>query len=153
MSTSFFEPPYPIKFRANAWIFPAKQIMVPVVMSPALIVLFYADLKAKRLNVLEGPTSATSSGPAATIESRSPLQIFIKICSAIDAFGLILLGFSWTLILLPFTLSASASNGYKNRECLVSRITGSHIDECLTYSFAHCHVRCWRRFANCICGV
>lgn len=127
--------------------------MVPVVMSPALIVLFYADLKAKRLNVLEGPTSATSSGPAATIESRSPLQIFIKICSAIDAFGLILLGFSWTLILLPFTLSASAGNGYKNRECLVLRITERHIDEYHFHSFAHCHVCCRRRFVDCVCGV
>lgn len=83
--------------------------MVPVVMSPALVVLFYADIKAKRLNVLEG-TSTT-----ADIDSRSPLQVLYKICSAIDAFGLVLLGFSWTLILLPFTLSASAADGYKNR--------------------------------------
>lgn len=84
-------------------------------MSPALIVLFYADIKAKRLNVLEGP-SAVTSGLAARIDSRSPLKVLMKIWSAIDAFGLILLGFAWTLLLLPFTLSASANNGYSNRE-------------------------------------
>lgn len=84
-------------------------------MSPALMVLFYADIKAKRLNVLEGP-SAVTSGAAAHIEGRSPLKILLKIFSAIDAFGLILLGFAWTLLLLPFTLSASANNGYNNRE-------------------------------------
>lgn len=89
--------------------------MVPVVMSPALVVLFYADLKAKKLIALEGPTADTS-GPAATVtETRSTLQVLIKICSAIDALGLVLLGFSWTLILLPFTLSASAADGYQNR--------------------------------------
>lgn len=92
--------------------------MVPVVMAPALVVLFYADIKAKRLLVVEGPLPATPLGLTAKIESRSPWQILLTIWSAIDAFGLILLGFSWTLVLLPFTLSASANDGYKNRTSL-----------------------------------
>lgn len=99
-----------------------QQIIVPVVMSPALVVLFYADIKAKRLHVLEGPAAVTS-GVAARIESRSPLKILIKIWSAIDAFGLILLGFAWTLLLLPFTLSASANNGYNNGEQLCCSVS------------------------------
>lgn len=97
-----------------------KKIMVPVVMAPALVVLFYADIKAKKLHVLDNPTADTASGPTPVIESRSPLQVLIKIFSAIDALGLILLGFSWTLILLPFTLSASAADGYNNRMSLPS---------------------------------
>jgi hypothetical protein len=34
----------------------------------------------------------------------------------IDGFGLILLGFAFSLILLPFSLAAGADHGYKNRE-------------------------------------
>lgn len=33
-----------------------------------------------------------------------------------DAFGLLILTFAWCLMLLPFTLSAGADNGYKNRK-------------------------------------
>lgn len=87
--------------------------MVPVAMSPALAVLFYADIKGRRIAAADR-SSNTADEPAP--ESRSPVVVAMKIWSALDAFGLILLAFSWTLILLPFTLAAGAVDGYRNRE-------------------------------------
>jgi hypothetical protein len=50
-------------------------------------------------------------------EPRKPfVRAAMEYLDKMDAFGLLLLTFAWCLMLLPFTLSASADNGYKNRE-------------------------------------
>lgn len=86
---------------------------MPVVMAPALMVLFWADLKAKHNGIASGLTRAHLH------EKKTVWQHTKDFCIAIDAFGLILLGFSWTLALLPFTLKSSAAGGYKNRKSLL----------------------------------
>lgn len=37
----------------------------------------------------------------------------------INALGLLLMGFAFAMILLPFTLVYNAENGYQNRECFL----------------------------------
>lgn len=92
-------------------------IMMPVVMAPALCVLFWADIKAKRAHILSFSASGYSARTAKA-ERKSWLRLVYEFCVKIDALGLVLLGFSWSLILLPFTLKSSASGGYKNRALL-----------------------------------
>lgn len=41
-----------------------------------------------------------------------------------DAAGLILLGFAWSLILLPFTLAYSANGGWKNASMIAMEVVG-----------------------------
>ncbi|TKW57478.1 Siderophore iron transporter 3 [Colletotrichum tanaceti] len=41
-----------------------------------------------------------------------------------DAFGLVLLGFGWTLLLLPFSLKTYADHGWRNRSLVAMMVTG-----------------------------
>lgn len=51
-------------------------------------------------------------------DARTWIQMALHYWSIIDAFGLILLGTGWSLLLLPFTLYTTAENGWKNRKSL-----------------------------------
>ena len=42
----------------------------------------------------------------------------------IDAFGLILLGFGWSLLLLPFSLKTYADGGWKNPSMIAMMVVG-----------------------------
>jgi hypothetical protein len=112
-------------------------IIVPVAMAPALVILFWADRKAKKnqgetwrrtldetsfLTMTNGPprnaalATSLSYSPPET-QRRTMLQTTLYWWSRIDGFGLILLGTGFSLILLPFTLYTRADNGWKNRGC------------------------------------
>jgi hypothetical protein len=56
----------------------------------------------------------------------------------IDAFGLLQLGFAFALLLSPFTLSATAIGGYKNRKSL--RVDSANTNTSLSHRHA-CHRR------------
>jgi len=59
-------------------------------------------------------------------ESQQPwTRKAINVFHELDAFGLILLGFGWTLLLLPFSLQAGADNGYKNPSLIAMFVVGS----------------------------
>lgn len=47
---------------------------------------------------------------------RSLVGAAINLWSLLDAFGLLLMGTGFTLILLPFTLYTTAAGGFKNRK-------------------------------------
>lgn len=50
-------------------------------------------------------------------ESRSSfITSALKLWSLLDAFGLLLMGTGFTLILLPFTLYTTATGGFRNRK-------------------------------------
>jgi hypothetical protein len=89
-------------------------IIMPIVVAPALCVLFYADIQAQKMAI--GKHSAEETAKRA---GRSWFELAIELLSEMDGFGLLLLGTSWTLLLLPFTLAAGAENGYKNRKFTV----------------------------------
>lgn len=94
-------------------------IMVPVCISPAIGVMFWGDRRAKRLGALSIASSSYArrqvlagiNGP-----QRSWTQNVLHYCVQMDAFGLLLLGFSFACLLAPATLSSTAVGGYTNRE-------------------------------------
>lgn len=49
-------------------------------------------------------------------QQRSFLQQLVYYAERINAVGLLLMGFAFAMILLPFTLVYNAENGYQNRE-------------------------------------
>lgn len=85
-------------------------------MAPALMVLFYADIKAKRMNALSIAASSYSARIAPEIR-RSWWRQMVYYLDIIDAFGLLLLGVAWALLLLPLTLYKTAEKGWANRMC------------------------------------
>lgn len=124
-------------------------IIMPVVMGPALIALIYFENRAKKQGLLTpsalGPATSkkdteTGSDNAQDPENKEAKAVAIsteydeprltfaqkafKIWQEMDAFGLLLLGFGWTLLLLPFSLSVNADNGYKNPSLIAMFVVG-----------------------------
>ena len=83
-------------------------------MAPALMVLFWADIKAKKLGVLSIAASSYDGRVKNKGERLTWWQLTRGWWSQIDAVGLILLGAGWALVLLPFTLYKSAKGGWGN---------------------------------------
>lgn len=68
-------------------------------------------------------------------------QKMLRIWFEMDVFGLLLLGFGWALLLLPFSLSVNADNGYKNPSLIAMFVVGAL---CL---IAYCvYEALWARF-------
>jgi hypothetical protein len=86
-------------------------IIMPVVVAPTLVILFWADIQAKKMGV-----GVRSPEAQAARDQRSWFQATKDFAEDIDALGLILIGSSWSLLFIPFTLSTTADRGYANRE-------------------------------------
>lgn len=87
-------------------------ILVPASLSPLIITLFWAERKAKKLQLIEAPVS--------TLEAPVRVPILRRIwlyAEQLDIVGLAILGTAVALILLPLTLAQGAKGQWHNREC------------------------------------
>ena len=81
-------------------------ILVPASLSPLIVTLFWAERKAKKLGLV--PVVHTHNGEPFYKKAWTFAQ-------QLDIVGLVLIGTSVALILLPLTLARSARNGWDNR--------------------------------------
>lgn len=95
------------------WGFGAFAIIIPCVTSPLYGVLKYNQVKAKK----EGLLTTESSG-------RTFLQTIWYGIIEFDVLGIFLFGGGLTIFLLPFTLAASAPNGWKTGYIIGMIFTG-----------------------------
>ncbi|KAL1689797.1 hypothetical protein GGG16DRAFT_93155 [Schizophyllum commune] len=100
------------------WGFGMFAILIPVCITPALAVLFWGDRKAKKLGALS--VAASGYVQRKHLEGRddeaspSKLHLALHYWRLIDGFGLCLIGTVFAMLLIPFTLSTTASKGFKN---------------------------------------
>lgn len=123
-------------------------IIMPVALGPAVIGLIYLDRKARKLGFVEEaaadvlrragdhnpdefvgvreqePAAADYAAPA---ESKTLWQNLARSLVEIDAFGLLLLGFGWSLLLLPFSLKTYAKGGWTNPSMIAMIVVGGVI--------------------------
>lgn len=98
-------------------------IIVPAVMTPAIITLFAADRRAKKNGELAFGASLNerrrlekANGP---VEARKPFLVQAKeIAIKMDLIGLVLIGFTFGLILFPISLAKTVRGGWSNRKPL-----------------------------------
>ena len=92
-------------------------ILVPASLSPLIVTLFWAEQKAKKLGLLEAP-------PLRPDLAEPPVQVpFLRtwwtkawtFAQQLDIVGLVLIGTSVALILLPLTLAQGAKGQWDNR--------------------------------------
>lgn len=103
-------------------------------MTPAIITLFAADRRAKKNGDLAFGASLNerrrlekADGP---IEPPKPVWVQAKeIAIKMDLIGLVLIGFTFGLILFPISLAKTVRGGWSNRESL-----DNHHTRCLTPS-------------------
>ncbi|GFZ47371.1 hypothetical protein JCM24511_05114 [Saitozyma sp. JCM 24511] len=100
------------------WGYGMFVILMPVCISPALFVLFWADRRATKIGALS--LASSSEARRKVLEgagAEPPLSIVqkgLKVARQIDLIGLLLLGFAWGCLLTPFTISTTAKGGYAN---------------------------------------
>lgn len=117
------------------WGYAMYAIIIPVVMGPALAVVAWLERRAYKTHRLD--SQAVESGIAqpdvkaeeahALEDERAKLPFFTQLKSTLqqlDAMGLILLGFGWSLLLIPFSLSTTAVGGYKNASLIAMFVVG-----------------------------
>ncbi|OAA43658.1 Major facilitator superfamily domain, general substrate transporter [Metarhizium rileyi] len=125
------------------WGYGMFAIIMPAAVCPAIATLVYLDRKAKK----SGTVNLASSGEAHRLEKDTTEQAgdagttqvdtvtmataqgswFEKLRRGlveIDAFGLVLLAFGWTLLLLPFSLKTYAQNGWANPSLIAMFVVG-----------------------------
>ncbi|KAL6801522.1 major facilitator superfamily domain-containing protein [Trichoderma sp. SZMC 28012] len=87
------------------WGYGMFAIIMPVALGPAVATLIWLDRMAKK------------NGQQWTQSLKMNLE-------EIDAFGLVLLGFGWSLLLLPFSLKTYAEHGWRNESLIAMMIVG-----------------------------
>ncbi|KAK7045369.1 hypothetical protein VNI00_007618 [Paramarasmius palmivorus] len=128
------------------WGYGMFAIIMPAALGPAIIVLIYLDRKANKLGIVNMASSNAArrearelaeekgeEGPHGVVVAEALLvqptwsQRLKQALSEIDAFGLILLGFGWALLLLPFSLKTYAKGGWKNPSMIAMMTVGGVI--------------------------
>ncbi|OJJ88618.1 uncharacterized protein ASPGLDRAFT_117082 [Aspergillus glaucus CBS 516.65] len=106
----------PDKWRWGLGMF---AIMVPVLLFPAILTLYGLQHKA----IKAGMATTSDGAKWAWDVSGFTHQAWDAIVE-IDLAGLILLGFAFSLILLPFTLAKSAQHGWANHSMIAMEVVG-----------------------------
>ncbi|OTA01258.1 siderophore transporter [Trichoderma parareesei] len=125
------------------WGYGMFAIIMPIALGPAVAALIWLDRMAKKKGeaniafsnaarrTLDPPVDQECQSnslnitiaPAANID-RSWTQSLRKHLEEIDAFGLVLLGFGWSLLLLPFSLKTYADHGWRNQSLIAMMVVG-----------------------------
>ncbi|TRM59391.1 major facilitator superfamily domain-containing protein [Schizophyllum amplum] len=125
------------------WGYGMFAIIMPVCLGPAIAVLIYLDRRAQKLGVVniassnlqrrlarEEAQEKGEEGPRGLDTYAAPqiketwFQLLKRSCIEIDAFGLLLLGFGWSLLLLPFSLKTYAKGGWNNPSMIAMMVVG-----------------------------
>jgi MFS family permease len=118
-------------------------IIMPAALGPAIALLMYLDRQARHFGVVNMASSSAARRAAgelaerqgheapkgtiiaqATIPDETWTQASVRILHEVDAFGLLLLGFGWSLLLLPYSLKTYADNGWKNPSLIAMMVVG-----------------------------
>jgi MFS family permease len=126
------------------WGYGMFAIIMPVALGPAVAALIWLDRMAKKKGIAN---IASSNTIRRTINNNTGQEEQYKTMNAItspmvdktkqhwayglktnleeiDAFGLVLLGFGWSLLLLPFSLKTYAEHGWHNQSLIAMMILG-----------------------------
>ena len=90
-------------------------IMIPGVLIPAIVALYATQHRARTMGVVQNYPNFNRGSIAQTVWGG---------LVAVDLPGLVLLGFSFSLILLPLSLAQSADNGWNNPRIIAMEVVG-----------------------------
>ncbi|PPQ72102.1 hypothetical protein CVT26_006880 [Gymnopilus dilepis] len=98
------------------WGYGMFAILIPVSLAPLIVTLLWAERKARRIGVVANGGVEEPSEPF--------LRRFLTAADKLDVFGLLLVGTSVALILLPLTLSQTAKGGWHNASMIAMIVIG-----------------------------
>lgn len=97
------------------WGFGMFALIMPVSIVPAITVLMYFDSRTQKAKQLEVGYEKPQKNWKALIKTG---------LIEADAFGMLLMGFGWSLLLLPFSLYPSAVGGWQNPSMIAMVVVG-----------------------------
>ncbi|GAA5973289.1 hypothetical protein JCM11641_003054 [Rhodosporidiobolus odoratus] len=113
------------------WGYGMFAIIYPVIWIPACIAMFWLERRALKDNLinveaaLTGADDTDSKNAEVKVEEKTFLQKAYQVYQEVDTIGLLLLGFGWSLLLLPFSLYGNAKGGFENRSLIAMLAVGS----------------------------
>ncbi|CCH46048.1 Siderophore iron transporter [Wickerhamomyces ciferrii] len=113
------------------WGYGMFAIIMPVAISPTIFIMIWLDNKAAKLaeENIKIKASETLEKPKTfhfrELSTNQKFQFLWQQSLEIDLFGLILMGFGWSLLLLPFSLYQGAENQWKNPSIIAMIAVGA----------------------------
>ncbi|QHS72982.1 uncharacterized protein SPAR_F00100 [Saccharomyces paradoxus] len=111
------------------WGYGMFAIITPVALTPAILVMSYLEHQANKTGDIPVGSDPLAKKKVEVTESHiSGFKGYWELLKAslieIDAFGLILLGFAFSLILLPCSLYSYAEGGWNNPSMIAMEVVG-----------------------------
>ncbi|TFK35357.1 drug:h+ antiporter [Crucibulum laeve] len=114
------------------WGYGMFAILVPAALSPLIVTLLWAEKKAKKLGIVPKSHRRTAAITAKDEYNTSPTALtkkpitrrLLSSTQKLDVPGLVLIGASVSLILLPLTLAENARNGWRNPSMVAMLVVG-----------------------------
>lgn len=110
------------------WGYGMFAIITPVALMPAIVVMSWLEHRANKKEEFDAkaPADIQKTNPekkhmAGVMEQWKNIK---RALIEIDAFGLVLLGFAFSLILLPCSLYSYASGGWRNPSMIAMEVVG-----------------------------
>ncbi|KIJ51356.1 hypothetical protein M422DRAFT_43910 [Sphaerobolus stellatus SS14] len=103
------------------WGYGMFAILIPVSLAPLIVTLLWAERKAKKLGIVN---TVVHGGTNAEREEGSLIQRMLRGAEKLDILGLVLIGTSVALILLPLTLAPNSKGGWKNPSMIAMIVVG-----------------------------
>ncbi|CCH46046.1 Siderophore iron transporter [Wickerhamomyces ciferrii] len=114
------------------WGYGMFAIIMPVAISPAIVIMLWLDNKAAKLaeeNVEIKAAELALEKPKTfrfrELNHTERIKFLWQQSLEIDLFGLILMGFGWSLLLLPFSLYRAAEGQWKNPSMIAMLVVGA----------------------------
>ncbi|ORY62845.1 major facilitator superfamily domain-containing protein [Leucosporidium creatinivorum] len=116
------------------WGYGMFAIIYPVFFIPAIAAMFWLERRALKDGLINVELARTGVDDAAVdpavaaqaqAEQRTIRQKLYQLFQEVDTIGLLLLGFGWSLLLLPFSLYGGARGGFKNNSLIAMLAIGS----------------------------
>lgn len=102
------------------WGYGMFCIIMPVILSPATIIMFVYENNAHKYLGVDQKADYNRDVGFTKNWKRLLWRVFVEV----DVFGLLLLGFAFSLILLPFSLYSSAENQWRNPSLIAMFVVG-----------------------------
>ncbi|KAL2067691.1 hypothetical protein VTL71DRAFT_15787 [Oculimacula yallundae] len=112
----------PDKWRWGLGMF---AIMMPVLLTPTIWTLYGMQRKAKKMGMISMGDAGVTRHQGLEVKGRQQYYHLARNAAVeMDLIGLILLGFGFSLILLPLNLARSSSGGWSNPSMIAMLVVG-----------------------------
>lgn len=105
------------------WGYGMFTIIVPVCSAPLIFSMYYLEHIGEAKMKIDNP-EVVEANKDVSRNSKEWFSYLKQVILEVDLFGLILMGFGWSLLLLPFSLYAGAKGEWKNPSIIAMFVVG-----------------------------